>query len=100
MTASSYDDPPRRHARVEAIEVDGELVLYHPVSNRATALDARASAIWQVLDGTVTVAELVDDLSTVFDADPETVRGDVDAMLTELHSLGYLVSASEVDDAV
>ena len=97
MTAANYDDPPSPVPTVHAVEVDGELVLYDSATGRAAHLDAKASLIWQVLDGTVTVDELVGDLSDVFDADPRVVQSDLEAMLAELHELGYLISDRDVD---
>lgn len=93
MTRPSYDDPPRPVESVHAVELDGELVLYNAATNRAARLDPRASLIWRVLDGTVTVAELVDDLSDVFETDRDVVRVDVASMLAELHDLGFLAPA-------
>lgn len=93
MSGSRYDDPPRPLDTVHAVELDGELVLYSSATNRAVHLDARATLIWRVLDGNVTVAELVDDLSEVFQTDKDVVRADVDGMFTELHGLGYLAPA-------
>lgn len=87
---TGYDDPPRPLAGVYAVEIDDELVLYEPHVNRAVQLDARAALIWRVLDGTVTVEELVGDLSEVFGVDRATVRTDVDSMLSRLHDLGFL----------
>lgn len=90
MSAPAYDDPPRPADTVHAVEIDGELVLYDVESNRTLHLDPRATLIWRVLDGSVTLAELVDDLSDVFDVDPTTIRADVEPMLARLHDLGFL----------
>lgn len=99
VTASDYENPPRPVDTVHAVELDGELVLYDSATNRAAHLDARASLIWRVLDGKVTVAELVDDLSAVFDVEADVVCGDVDHLLTELARLGYLASESDAHAA-
>lgn len=93
MSASGYEDPPHPLSTVHTVEVDGETVLYNTATNRAIRLDVRASLIWKVLDGEVTVAELVDDLSEVFETDRGIVRSDLEHMLAELYDLGYLASA-------
>jgi hypothetical protein len=90
MSGDGYDDPPRPRDSVHAVEIEGELVLYDTELNRAVHLDPRATLVWQVLDGSVTVDELVEDLSSVFGTDAPTIRSDLDAMLARLHGLGFL----------
>jgi hypothetical protein len=95
MSASTYDDPPRRSTSAHAVDSDGELVLYDVATNRTALLDARAALVWQVLDGTVTIAELVSDLSDVFGIDRGVIRADVIALLRQLHHLGFLTPTGE-----
>lgn len=94
MNALGYDDPPRPVSTIHSVELDGELVLYDTAANRAVHLDPRATLIWQVLDGSVTVGELVEDLAAVFEVDETAIRADVESMLTALHELSFLEPSS------
>jgi hypothetical protein len=75
---------PRRRPDVTSVELDGEGVLYSDsVIHR---LDAIATVLWNCFDGTVTVAELVDDLCSVY---PDTPAADVRAGVYEcIRTLG------------
>ena len=67
---------PRRRPDVTSVELDGESVLYsQEIVHR---LDAIATVLWNCFDGTVTIAELVDDLVAIYpDTDPAEVRAGV-----------------------
>lgn len=70
------DFAPRRRPDVTSVELDGESVLYsQEIVHR---LDAIATVLWNCFDGTVTIAELVDDLVAIYpDTDPSDVRAGV-----------------------
>jgi hypothetical protein len=81
-------------APVEEAELDGELVLYNPVDHRIHHLDRTGSLVWQLLDGSATIAELIDDIAGVFGTPPAVVEQDVRALVTELHTEGLLLNSS------
>lgn len=82
---------PRRRADVTSVELDGESVLYSgEVIHR---LDAIATVLWNCLDGTVTIGELVDDLVAVYpDTAPDEVRSGVYDCIRTLGRDGLLAN--------
>jgi hypothetical protein len=81
-------------APVEEALFDGELVLYNPVDHRIHHLDGAGALVWQLLDGSATVAELVEDIAAVFGTPTEQVEADVADLLQGLHGEGLLVNSS------
>ena len=81
---------PAAREDVASVEIDGERVLYDPLSERVARLDAIGSAIWPFLDGATTVAELAADLADVFEADVTVVERDLLTMLGQLAEQGLL----------
>ncbi len=71
-------DRPLRRDGFLAQELDGEIVLFDPNQTQALCLNATASLIWGLCDGTGTVAEIVQLLRDAF---PDT--GDVAADVRE-----------------
>jgi hypothetical protein len=81
-------------APVEEALLDGELVLYNPVDHRIHHLDRTGALVWQLLDGTATVGELVDDIAEAFGAPAEQIEADVADILTSLAGEGLLEETS------
>lgn len=81
---------PRPRMTITAEEVDGVVVLYDEEYGACHELNAVATDIWTRLDGTTTVAQLVDDLTTVYLEDRETIERDVLALLRHLGELQVL----------
>jgi len=75
---------------VQTAYLDGEAVLYDVARRRTMLLNPTASALWLLLDGESTVAEIRDTLVEIFGADPEVVRRDVEAGLTQFAEMGLL----------
>jgi pyrroloquinoline quinone biosynthesis protein D len=69
-------------------EVRGAWVLLGP--ERLFLPDEHAVAILQLVDGVRTVDGIVTDLAARYDAPPEAIRGDVDAMLADLSARGAI----------
>lgn len=80
------DSPIRRTPGVLEAEVDGDRVLMHPDDFSYYGLSPTGAAVWQLIDDTRTVQEIVDALATEYDADPTTIRADVDSFLAGMHS--------------
>jgi pyrroloquinoline quinone biosynthesis protein D len=70
----------------DASAVGTSLILFH---GNMHALNILGTEIWKLCDGR-TREELVHALEEVFDADPETLRRDVEAFLSELKGLGLI----------
>jgi Coenzyme PQQ synthesis protein D (PqqD) len=78
----------RRTARL--IELDGHALLYDDGLRHWVVLNPTAHALWRCLDGSGTVAEIADDLSAAFGAEPETVQEQVLHMVRVLGQQGLL----------
>lgn len=81
---------PRPTAGLLAMELEGELLLLDPRTNRLHVLDRLGTAIWNVLDGEVTVDELARDLAEVFDTPADTVRADLGQLVDALRAAALL----------
>lgn len=73
----TLDSTPRRSTHVTCVELEGEAVLYAGVQGTVHKLDPLGTALWNCLDGTVTLRELVDDLRDAFEGDSERIAADV-----------------------
>lgn len=81
---------PRPRATVHSVELDGELILFDPVTGGLHALDPIGALVWTGLDGRATAGQVAAELSEAFGADPEVVRADVVALLRGLGRAGLL----------
>lgn len=68
-------------------ELDGEIVVWSHQGNALHLLDTHATAVFLLLDGTRTVAELAAVLSARFHADPATVAHDIEELIARLTAL-------------
>jgi len=75
---------------VRLIELDGQVLIYDDELRHWLVLNQTASALWQCLDGSATVAEIADDLSAVFGAQPEKAQEQVLHMVRLLGHQGML----------
>lgn len=101
MSASrSFDDAfaPAVKGDVETVTIDGERVVFNPQRGEVHQLNSIGTIIWEFLDGTATVGELVADLSDAFHVPPETVRGDLVSLLTQLDEHSLLVGEDDRDN--
>src|SRR5437763_16947120 len=102
MSASpAFDDAfaPVVRPDVETVTIDGERVVFDPQRGEVHQLNPVGSVIWEFLDGTATIGELVADLSDAFHVAPDTVHADLASLLTQLDEHSLLVDADAVDDA-
>ena len=70
-----------RSTAMLAAEVDGEIVMMSLEKGRYFGLDDIASEIWRRIEPPCRFAALVDRLAADYDADRETIAGDVRALL-------------------
>lgn len=73
-----------------AAAIDDELVLMSVEKGNYYGLDAIGTDIWQRLDGQVIVSDLCAALGRDYDADAETIRRDVLALLERLMAEGLI----------
>jgi hypothetical protein len=76
-----------RSSAVIARGLRDQTLLMDMESERYLTLDAVASQIWSMLDGTQSVADITATIVDEYDAPAPTVRADVDALLAELLEL-------------
>lgn len=75
---------PVREARLMAVELDGETVVYDPADEGLHLLDPIASIIWGCLDGQVSVGVLCEELAESFGIPVEQVQADVVSLTRQL----------------
>jgi coenzyme PQQ biosynthesis protein PqqD len=88
------DDPhviPRQRARVVAQQAAGKWVLLDVDSGRYYALDDVGGRIWQLCDGSRTVAQIAEVVGDEYDTAGVAVQEDVVAFVSELASESLLV---------
>lgn len=81
--------PVRRPVTEEVADGDS-LALYDPEGTRLVVLNAGASSIWQLFDGSRTLQDVVDALSGGYDASPHELRHDVWSTYERFLSLGLV----------
>jgi hypothetical protein len=79
--------------------VDGEVVILDQVSGSYYSLTGAGAEIWALLASPRSAAELVAAASARFDAEPATVRAEVERLLAELEREALLVRAEGAGDA-
>lgn len=82
---------PARADGAATLEFGGETLVYQPQSGEVHRLDPVGAIVWRVLDGQATIDELVADLAGAFEADPDVVHRDVEALLEKLRR-GFLLA--------
>jgi PqqD family protein of HPr-rel-A system len=86
--------PPR--PTVQALELDGDISLYDSATTQAVVLNATASAVWRLLDGTRDAAAVVAALAARYGVAAGEIRADVERTLAELAETGMLESAQPI----
>lgn len=87
MTARPEGRVPRRreHVRLEHHHADSVLIVE---PDQALTLNSTALALWELCDGSTTVAEMVNALDLFFDAERAEIDNAVVETLDELTDLG------------
>lgn len=83
-------DLPGPDPAVREMEIDGEVTLYHGRTQTALVLNGTASDVWRLVDGTRTPERVAELLASVYNADLDTVRADVNSALRQLREHGLL----------
>lgn len=78
------DLKPRRQAGVASRLFNGEAVLIDPAQNKVRMLNPVGSRIWELADGSRTLAEIIDTLVAEFEVEPAQAAASVRAFVEEL----------------
>lgn len=81
---------PRRNPAVSFTRVDADLVVYHAGTDTYLVLNETAGAVFEAMDGVLTVDDLTRLLVDRFDVDQARARLDVEELLTTLGSRGLV----------
>jgi hypothetical protein len=76
---------------VEFRRLGERMVLVHLVSNQVFELNKTGARVWELLDSGTPVEEILEQLSTEFEVEPEQLRRDVTELLEELKVAGLIV---------
>ena len=83
---------PSQRKDVFSRELDGELLLFDPVTNVTHRLNQTAAFIYLSCDGQETREELVREYQAAFNVEPEVSRRDVNHVLMSLERLALVDS--------
>jgi len=71
-----------------------EGVIYDPHTKRLHMLNKTALLAWNLWDGEHSLADIVDEILSEYEADPEVVTGDIISCANELRRYGLLDDAA------
>jgi Coenzyme PQQ synthesis protein D (PqqD) len=95
-TELTIGSQPAARDDLTVVELDGEAVVYDPKSGHLHHLNATATVVFALMDGTATVQESVDAISKAFAVRPEVIESDVLAILRGFAAADLIdTSASE-----
>lgn len=77
---------PRHQDGILNQEVSGTVVLLRPQDGQYYALNEVGSRVWDLSDGTRTVAEIISLVCLEYDAPEETIKSDVVELLEDLQN--------------
>ena len=82
---------PLTRADLVTRELDGEFILYDPVTDRVVLINYSATVIIELCDGTRTEGEIVVEVQRLFNSKGEKLDGEVRATLAEFEANGLFV---------
>ena len=74
-------------------EIEGAAVIISPGESVMHELNGTGSAVWRLLDGRNTIAQIAAQLSSEYDVSPEIALSDTASLLEELASLKLILPA-------
>ena len=80
---------PRR-SRVDEFVSDRECLLYSPARDQATALNASATEIWQLCDGSSSIGAIARTLAERYRVDEKLLLGDITAAVSMFRERGLV----------
>ena len=80
-----------RHQAAAWRRVEGEMILLQPEQEKLMGLNGTGAAVWELLDGRRSAADIARDVATRFARDEQVVLADVLAFLAELEKRRLVV---------
>jgi len=95
MTTSTrkVDHKPARRHDLRCHVIDGEALLYDSDANLIHRLNTTALCIWERCDGTLTIDELTEHLTSIYDVPLDIARADVTEAVRQMEANGLLMCA-------
>ena len=84
-----------RRTDVTEHELDGELLIFDPVTSNTHRLNDTALFIWQSCDGTRDVGQVASALAAAYDVSADEAHGHVERLLNELSDKGLFAKDNE-----
>ena len=85
---------PRVRDDLHVVELDGEAVVYDDVTGDLHNLNAVATVVLELCDGSATTREIAEDVASVFEAAPPDVERHVRRCISQLRAIGLIESTS------
>lgn len=82
--------PPAPHPAVETALLDNQVVLFDERTGHVQELSASASAVWLLMDGQLSIAQIADELHDVFAVEHHTIADDVAMAIAHFAGRGLL----------
>ena len=89
------DSIPVRREGASAVELDDNLAVYDEVGQLMILLNSSAGAVWNLCDGSTTVAAMVRDLAETYPDEASVIGDDVRETLRKLAELGLVEQGEE-----
>jgi hypothetical protein len=87
---------PRVRDDIAAVEIDGEMLVFDESASAWHLLNPSAAMVWQIADGTASVLELAQDISSVLGVDLTDATAGVVAALRDFRARGLLAGVEPV----
>ena len=89
------DSVPVRRPGASAVELDDNLAVYDDVGQLMILLNSSAGAVWNLCDGSTTVAAMVRELAETYPDEASVIGEDVRETLRKLAELGLVEHGQE-----
>lgn len=84
MAEIKLDDKPIRNESCHMEELDDEVLLYNPTSNKTLYINKSASVIWQLCNGEQSVEEIINMIQDAYPSNEKDLRQDILGTLKNL----------------
>jgi len=81
---------PQKHPEIVGRFLENEAVLVMPLRGKVKVLNELGARIWDLMDGTRTVGEIIDAICQEYDAPIDTITTDTTEFLSQLADRGMI----------